>query len=199
MSSRWISIRASACGCAALIRPWIALISELLPMPRAPHNSALLAGRPAANRSVLSSRMSRTRSIPTSSSSGTPDTCATGRSCCAWASHTKASAAARSASGMVGGARRSTALTRRCNKPVRSGAIRPQAPSLGKSRRQARVWRALDQAAARREARSAAPAPPAPVGTWRPRPAARPARQRCAAARRSPRGRRGSRRYRAAC
>ena len=37
-------------------------------MPRAPQSSALLAGRPAAKRSVLASRMSRTRSIPTSSS-----------------------------------------------------------------------------------------------------------------------------------
>ena len=37
-------------------------------MPRAPHSSALLAGRPAAKRRVLSSRMSRTRSMPTSSS-----------------------------------------------------------------------------------------------------------------------------------
>ena len=36
-----------------------ALTSELLPMPRAPHSSALLAGSPAAKRRVLSSRMSR--------------------------------------------------------------------------------------------------------------------------------------------
>ena len=36
-------------------------------MPRAPQSRALLAGRPAAKRSVLASRMSRTRSMPTRS------------------------------------------------------------------------------------------------------------------------------------
>ena len=49
---------------SALIAACTALTSELLPMPRAPHSSTLLAGKPAAKRSVLSSRMSRTRSMP---------------------------------------------------------------------------------------------------------------------------------------
>ena len=50
ISSRWISISLrrpeppSTAACTALT-------SELLPMPRAPHSSALLAGRPAAKRS----------------------------------------------------------------------------------------------------------------------------------------------------
>src|SRR5262245_46113440 len=41
-----------------------ALTSDDLPMPRAPHSSALLAGRPLAKRSVFSIRMSRIRSMP---------------------------------------------------------------------------------------------------------------------------------------
>ena len=50
--------------CASLIEAWTALTSDDLPMPRAPHRSTLLAGRPAAKRCVLSTRMSRTRSTP---------------------------------------------------------------------------------------------------------------------------------------
>ena len=49
---------------AALIAACTALTSDDLPMPRAPQSSTLLAGRPAAKRSVLSTRMSRTRSTP---------------------------------------------------------------------------------------------------------------------------------------
>ncbi len=69
MSSRWISTRARACGCSPLTAAWAALTRELLPVPRAPHSSTLLAGSPAAKRRVLSSRMSRTRSIPRNSPS----------------------------------------------------------------------------------------------------------------------------------
>src|SRR5690349_17773867 len=43
--------------------PCIALTRELLPMPRAPHSSALLAGSPRPKRSVLASNASRMRSI----------------------------------------------------------------------------------------------------------------------------------------
>ena len=43
----------------ALIAACAALTSDDLPMPRAPHSSALLAGRPSAKRSVFSIRMSR--------------------------------------------------------------------------------------------------------------------------------------------
>ena len=68
MSSRWISISTRLPGRSSFSRPWIALTSELLPMPRVPQSSALLAGRPAANRRVLSWSVSATRSIPTSRS-----------------------------------------------------------------------------------------------------------------------------------
>ena len=44
-----------------------ALTSELFPMPRAPHSSALLAGRPSANRCVFWCSTSRAWSIPLSS------------------------------------------------------------------------------------------------------------------------------------
>src|SRR6185312_12714872 len=43
-----------------------AFTSEDLPMPRAPQSRALLAGRPLANRSEFSIRMSRIRSMPLS-------------------------------------------------------------------------------------------------------------------------------------
>ena len=52
------------CGRSPLTAACAALTSELLPVPRAPHNSTLLAGSPAAKRRVLSIRMSRTRSMP---------------------------------------------------------------------------------------------------------------------------------------
>src|SRR5262249_30912937 len=58
--------------------PCTALTRELLPMPRAPHSSALLAGSPRAKRSVLVSRGSRMRSMPLSSERGTRLTSATG-------------------------------------------------------------------------------------------------------------------------
>ena len=63
----------------ALTAACTALTSEDLPMPRAPHSSALLAGRPRAKRSVFSTRMSRTRSMPLSSDMSTRLTRGTGR------------------------------------------------------------------------------------------------------------------------
>ena len=55
-----------------------ALTSEDLPMPRAPQSSALLAGRPSANRRVLSSSWSAARSMPLSRASGWRLTCCDG-------------------------------------------------------------------------------------------------------------------------
>ena len=78
-------------------------------MPRAPHSSALLAGRPLAKRSVFSISMSRTRSMPLSSDISTRLTRGTGTrrpSGC----HTKASADVRSGCWPRCGARRSSAL-----------------------------------------------------------------------------------------
>src|SRR5947209_5035242 len=57
-----------------------AFTSDDLPMPRAPHSSALLAGRPSAKRSVFSIRMSRMRSIPLSRPRSTRLTRGTGDS-----------------------------------------------------------------------------------------------------------------------
>ena len=67
------SWRTSACA---------ALTSEDLPMPRAPHSSALLAGRPWAKRRVLSRSWSEARSMPLSRPSGWRLTCGTGRKAC---------------------------------------------------------------------------------------------------------------------
>ncbi len=92
MSSRWISTSARACGHSLLTAACAALTSELLPVPRAPHNSTLLAGSPAAKRRVLSSRMSRTRSIPRNSSISIRLTAPTGSSHPRSACHTNASA-----------------------------------------------------------------------------------------------------------
>ena len=66
MSSRWIStsLRRPATSVSRLMAACAALTSDDLPMPRAPHSSALLAGRPRAKRWVFSTRRSRTRSIP---------------------------------------------------------------------------------------------------------------------------------------
>src|SRR6202795_1141639 len=57
-----------------------AFTSDDFPMPRAPHNSALLAGSPSAKRSVFSIRMSRIRSIPLSRPRSTRLTRGTGAS-----------------------------------------------------------------------------------------------------------------------
>ena len=78
-------------------------------MPRAPHSSALLAGRPWAKRSVFSTRRSRTRSMPLSSDMSTRLTRRTGASSRPSGYQTKASAAAKSGAGGGGGARRSSA------------------------------------------------------------------------------------------
>src|SRR5207253_2240634 len=59
---------------------WVALTSDDLPMPRAPHSSALLAGSPLAKRTVFSIRMSRIRSIPLSRPRSTRLTRGTGAS-----------------------------------------------------------------------------------------------------------------------
>ena len=80
MSSRWISTSLSrpSTPFMALTRACAALTSEDLPMPRAPHNSALLAGRPVAKRSVFSISMSRIRSMPCSRPMSTRLTFGTG-------------------------------------------------------------------------------------------------------------------------
>ena len=78
MSSRWISTSFSLPLAFFATSACVALTSELFPMPLAPHNRALLAGKPEAKRSVFSMRMSRTRSIPLSSSSATELTFLTG-------------------------------------------------------------------------------------------------------------------------
>src|SRR6516225_4154227 len=94
-------------ACAAFTR-------EDLPMPRAPHKSALFAGKPLAKRSVFSTRTSRTQSIPLSSDISTRLTRGTGArrpSGC----HTNASAALRSGSALRCGAKRSRAPAMRSN------------------------------------------------------------------------------------
>src|SRR5258706_7908754 len=58
----------------------VALTSDDLPMPRAPHSSALLAGSPLAKRAVFSIRISRIRSIPLSRPRSTRLTRGTGAS-----------------------------------------------------------------------------------------------------------------------
>ena len=101
MSSRWISISLSGgapFGWRAATAACAAFTSELLPMPRAPQRSALLAGRPAAKRSVLSISVSRERSMPLRSGSSTRLTLGTGCRRGGSACQTKASAAERSAS-----------------------------------------------------------------------------------------------------
>ena len=67
MSSRWIStsFKGRAVSVASdRTAACVALTSDDLPIPRAPHKSTLLAGSPSAKRDVLSCRMSRTRSTP---------------------------------------------------------------------------------------------------------------------------------------
>ena len=82
-------------------------------MPRAPHSSTLLAGSPLAKRRVLSSNMSRTRSIPWSRSRSTRLTFFTGSRYWLSACQTKASAASRSLAGAGLGAKRSSAAAMR--------------------------------------------------------------------------------------
>src|SRR5580658_7907610 len=99
-----------------------ALTSELLPMPREPQSSALLAGKPPANCRVLSSRMSRTRSIPCSNGRATRLIFGTGTSLSASAKKTKASAAPRSTGGGGGGASRSRASAMRWSRGASGSA-----------------------------------------------------------------------------
>src|SRR5690606_34189275 len=116
MSSRWISTSLSGGSPSArpaLIVACTALTSDDLPMPRAPHRSALLAGRPAAKRCVLSARMSRTRSTPRINAMSTRLTRWTGSSAPVSADQTKQSAAARSVASGSRGASRATAAIRR--------------------------------------------------------------------------------------
>ncbi len=124
MSSRWISMSLSrddvglARAAAALTVACTALTSDDLPMPRAPHKSALLAGNPRAKRSVFSKSRSRTRSIPFRSDISTRLTREIGANrpggC-----QTKASAASKSGLARTAGARRSSAAAIR---PAASGA-----------------------------------------------------------------------------
>src|SRR5580658_2877849 len=104
-----------ALGCAAPIEACAALTSDDLPMPRAPHNSALFAGRPRAKRSVFSTKRSRTRSIPLRSDMSTRLTRRTAASLRLSGCQMKASAAEKSDSGGGGGARRSNALAIRAS------------------------------------------------------------------------------------
>ncbi len=92
-------------------------------MPRAPHSMALLAGRPRAKRSVLSSRICFCRSTPCSSEISTRDTLATGARCGGEGCQTKASAEPRSAADGGGGARRSSASAMRMASSVRRWSI----------------------------------------------------------------------------
>ena len=92
-------------------------------MPRAPHSSALLAGRPLAKRSVFSISMSRTRSMPLSSVISTRLTRGTGHEPRPCGCQMKASAAAKSGSACGRGASRSSASAirvKRLARPARS-------------------------------------------------------------------------------
>src|SRR5437763_6748444 len=95
-------------------------------MPRAPHSSALFAGRPSAKRSVFSIRMSRIRSMPLSKPSSTRLTLGTGDSR-PFGCQTKASVSARrEAASAVGEA------AERCAAIASSArAIRSSAPCFG--------------------------------------------------------------------
>ena len=95
--------RRRAFGSSAATAACTALTSELLPMPRAPQSSALLAGRPAAKRRVFSSSVSRERSMPFRSGSATRLTFGTGCRRGGSACQTKASAAERSGTAGAGG------------------------------------------------------------------------------------------------
>src|SRR5258705_7415881 len=93
----------------ALTAAWEALTSDDLPMPRAPHSSALFAGRPLAKRSVFSISVSRTRSMPLSSVISTRLTRGTGTSREPCACQMKASAESKSEFEFGRGASRSSA------------------------------------------------------------------------------------------
>src|SRR3954454_6788895 len=108
-----------------LILACAALTSEDFPMPRAPHNSALLAGRPSAKRSVFSIKISRMRSMPLSRNSSTRLTRGTGESRPSGC-QTKASAAPKESAGLAVGA-----LAARCAAIASNAlAIRSALPSV---------------------------------------------------------------------
>src|SRR6185437_4553926 len=126
MSSRWISTsfkgpRSLLRAKAALTAACEAFTSDDLPIPRAPQSSALLAGRPRANRSVFSTSMSRTRSTPFKSDISTRLTCGTGASRPSGC-QIKASAASRSGAALDGGASRSSATAIRSRTSGARGA-----------------------------------------------------------------------------
>ena len=130
MSSRWISTSfKSAPAALSSLASWLctcactAFTSEDLPMPRAPHRSALLAGSPRAKRSVLSTSCGAMCPSPLRRASGTRLTCWTASKLCRSACQTNASAASKSGSAGVRGASRSRAAarrSRRCNSIVSS-------------------------------------------------------------------------------
>src|SRR6185437_10523743 len=115
MSSRCTSIRTSAVLRPRLTCACTALTSELLPMPRAPHRSALLAGRPSAKRRVLAISVSRWLSIALSNSRSMLATSATSVSAPRCGSQTKASPFSGSALGRGAGASRSSAAAARAS------------------------------------------------------------------------------------
>ena len=123
MSSRWISTSLSrpATPLSRLIAACAAFTSDDLPMPRAPHRSALLAGRARAKRWVFSTRRSRTRSTPRRSARSTRLTRRTGASAPLSARQTKASAASKSGARRSGGRERARA-PRRCGGGGRLGS-----------------------------------------------------------------------------
>ena len=96
-------------ACAALTR-------LDLPMPRAPHSSALLAGRPPANRRVFSSSVAAVRSMPFRRPRGTRLTLGTGTKRPPSAIQTNARAASKSGATGAGRLRRSSATAMRSSK-----------------------------------------------------------------------------------
>ena len=116
-------------------------------MPRAPHSSALLAGRPRAKRSVFSTSRSRTRSMPRNRPMSTRLTRGTGVKPELAACQTKASAASKSALPPVWGASRSSASAIR---------VRVERSSGGGTALSDMVWvRALEMRATRLPGRRA--------------------------------------------
>ena len=99
------------------------MTSDDLPMPRAPHSSALLAATPLAKRCVFSSRMSRTRSMPFSNGRSTRFTFATGCSQAPSACQTKASASSSVVAGVSAGTARATRASNASSLAFRSRNI----------------------------------------------------------------------------
>ena len=80
ISSRCISTRFRTLSLVSLINACTDLTKLDLPVPRAPHKRALLAGSPTENLLVFSNKMSACLFIPLSKSSGSLLTCGTGSS-----------------------------------------------------------------------------------------------------------------------